>query len=161
MSLDLHEPVENAADLYVTYRANRTEAGSNERECELLLDGLRRTYTVFSPATVAPQVHSEAPDIAATRNLRALLRSRTIVYCQFSVEGRSASGLVEVGLALGLRKSAILLLADLEWAPFLLHGLSTARNAPTDASDVRIYRCKSAEEALGLFENSGIDLVSR
>ncbi len=61
---------------------------------------------------------------------------------------------------MGLRKNAILLLADLEWTPFLLQGLSTARDRPQEASHVRIYRFKSAEEALALFENSGIDLVS-
>lgn len=90
--VDLGAPAEDAVDLYVTFKANSAESSGNAQECEILLRGLGQMYAVFSPAAIAPQVHSEAPDIAAIRNVRALLRSHTVVYCQFSEDGRSASG---------------------------------------------------------------------
>lgn len=102
----------------------------------------------------------EAPDNATSQNLRELHSSVAMIFLQLEKVSRPTSALIELGLALGLKKPCVLIIREGVDVPFMLTGGFEAVAERTRwLSTVRLYQPADDDGVIQLIRNNTRALV--
>lgn len=99
-----------------------------------------------------------AADIATENNMRVFQHCQALLFLQFGEIVRPSSSLIELGLALGMRKkTTVIWLSELQ-RPFMLNGFQGVAASLSFLPKARIYEVESVDEACDLIDHNGRQL---
>lgn len=103
--------------------------------------------------------HLKAPDLMSERNLRVLFSAPAFLYIQLAKVTGPTSALIELGIALGLRKRTTIIIREDLVRPFLLQqGFEGLASSLGFLPKARLYPVASAAAAAELIERNGREL---
>lgn len=100
-----------------------------------------------------------APDIATERNMRVLDDCQALLYVQLAEIARPSSALVELGLALGLRKRTTVILGSSVYRAFMLTGFPAVAERIRFLPKARVYEVPDELAAARMIQKNGRELL--
>lgn len=127
---------------------------------EVIASADRYVDNVYWPGLdVLSLAHLKAPDLTSERNLRVLFSAPAFLYIQLEKVTGPTSALIELGIALGLRKRTTIIIRDDLLRPFLLRqGFEGLPSSLGFLPKARLYPVASATAAADLIERNGREL---
>ena len=150
-------------DLYVSGPMAAVDSAvyARQRESSQAVVSAAREHLggVYWPAERVGGVEDfDAPDLGTEVNLRRLHESQAFLYLQFEDAARPSSALVELGIALGMRKRTTVIVRSGLQQPYMIEGFSGVAARLGFLPETRIYAVDDVAEAVRLVRRNGPEL---
>ena len=131
------------------------------QEIEALVTALRDNIgsVYWGGDSIATPEDFDVSDIGTENNIAALKKADAFVFVHYDSTPVASSALIELGIALGLKKPTTIFVSDISGLPHMMEGFAGIAERLKFLPRVRIYELGSSAEAIRLVKRSGREIL--